>query len=169
MSIRVNTLPWVLFLALSLLGCSTAPKLPVVPDNSHAGAGRKALINYALTLRGTPYRWGKESPNEGFDCSGFVQHVYRKYGLRLPRTARQMATHLAEIDRRTRQPGDLVFFNTTGEPYSHVGIYLGDDAFIHSSSVKGQVIVSAMTGNYWLERFLGFRRPGIWELGTQRR
>ncbi|MGI9213194.1 MAG: C40 family peptidase [Methylococcaceae bacterium] len=126
--------------------------------------GRKAVVNYAMTLRGTPYRWGKESPNEGFDCSGFVQHVFSRYGLRLPRTARQMANHLLQIDQGIRQPGDLVFFNTTGEPYSHVGIYIGNDAFVHSSSVRGQVIVSALNGQYWLERLLGFRRPGFREM-----
>jgi cell wall-associated NlpC family hydrolase len=63
--------------------------------------------------------------------------------------------------QRTRQPGDLVFFNTTGEPFSHVGIYVGNGAFVHSSSVRGQVIVSALNGHYWLEHFLGFRRPAF--------
>ncbi len=171
MPVKIKPSYLVLFLILSLAGCSSTQKLPiVVPDQtSLAKAKRKAVVNYALTLQGFPYRWGKESPNEGFDCSGFVQHVYAQYGLRLPRTARQMASHLAEIDKRTRQPGDLVFFNTTGEPYSHVGIYIGDNAFVHSSSMKGQVIVSAITGNYWLERLLGFRRPGFWETSAQRR
>lgn len=169
MSVRVNPLSLVLFLALLLTGCSSTTKLPVIPDQSSlVNAKRKAVVNYALTLRGTPYRWGKESPREGFDCSGFVQHVYSQYGLRLPRTARQMAGHLMQIDGRTRQPGDLVFFNTTGEPYSHVGIYIGGDAFVHSSSMKGQVIVSAITGNYWLERLLGFRRPNVWEISAHR-
>ncbi len=172
MSIRVKSLLLVLFLALVLAGCSSTPKIAPPIANSpplSQGAGRKALVNYALTLRGSPYRWGKESPQEGFDCSGFVQHVYSRYGLHLPRTARQMASHLAAIDHHTRQPGDLVFFNTTGEPYSHVGIYIGDNAFVHSSSAKGEVIISAITGNYWLERLLGFRRPGVWEGNPVRR
>ncbi len=152
-----------MLLAVLLGGCAGhQTKIQPVPQSyDPVSSGRRAVVHYALGLRGTPYRWGKESPSEGFDCSGFVQHVFSRHGVRLPRTARQMADHLRKVDQRTRQPGDLVFFNTTGEPFSHVGIYIGNDAFVHSSSVRGKVIVSALNGNYWLEHFLGFRRPGF--------
>jgi len=117
------------------------------------------VARYALSLQGAPYRYGAESPREGFDCSGFVKYVYEKYGVRLPRTAYQMAAATPRVDSRNRQPGDLVFFNTTGQPFSHVGIYIGNNTFVHSSSVKGKVIVSSLERPYWLERFLGVRRP----------
>lgn len=117
------------------------------------------VVSYALGLRGTAYSWGGESPYDGFDCSGFVQHVYGRYGIHLPRTAREMAESLPPISSANPQPGDLVFFNTTGAPYSHVGIYIGQDAFIHSSSVKGEVIISSLLKPYWWEHFLGIRRP----------
>jgi cell wall-associated NlpC family hydrolase len=142
-----------------LAGCATAPK-PAAPRRDYFNA-RNPVVNYALSLRGKPYRWGKESPRDGFDCSGFVKHVYERHGIRLPRTAHQMANALPPLDSRARQPGDLVFFNTTGEPFSHVGIYIGNDAFVHSSSVRGQIIVSVLTGPYWWEHFLGIRRPGF--------
>ncbi|MBM3204103.1 NlpC/P60 family protein [Candidatus Woesearchaeota archaeon] len=163
MPIRINPSS-VMLLSILLGGCASHPgRISQLPTQSRdpVSSSRQAVVRYALALKGTPYRWGKESPTEGFDCSGFVQHVFSRHGTRLPRTARQMANHLHPIDQHTRQPGDLVFFNTTGEPFSHVGIYVGNGAFVHSSSVRGQVIVSALNGHYWLEHFLGFRRPAF--------
>jgi cell wall-associated NlpC family hydrolase len=137
-----------------LAGCASTPK----PGKNPRAYGNP-VVSYALSLQGRPYRWGKESPAEGFDCSGFVKHVFGRHGIRLPRTARQMATVLPSVDSRSRRPGDLVFFNTTGEPYSHVGIYIGNNAFVHSSSARGGVIVSSLDREYWWEHFLGVRRP----------
>jgi cell wall-associated NlpC family hydrolase len=139
-----------------LAGCAGTPK--------RAPKGRaqaSPVVRYALSLQGVPYRWGKESPDEGFDCSGFVKHVYGRHGIRLPRTAYGMAVVLPPVDSRYRRPGDLVFFNTTGEPYSHVGIYIGNNAFVHSSSARGEVIVSSLDKPYWWEHFLGVRRPSL--------
>ena len=139
-----------------MAGCASTPK----PRPARPLAG-SPLVDYALSLRGTPYVWGGESMSEGgFDCSGFVQHVYSRYGVRLPRTARDMAQALPPLDGRYRRPGDLVFFNTTGAPYSHVGIYIGNNAFVHSSSSTGGVTVSSLGKPYWWEHFLGIRRPG---------
>ncbi|MGZ8219559.1 C40 family peptidase [Methylomagnum sp.] len=138
-------------------GCASRPKPPPVKRTQMA-----PVVNYALSLRGTPYVWGGESFEEGgFDCSGFVQHVYKRHGIRLPRTARQMADALPALADQYRQPGDLVFFNTTGEPYSHVGIYIGHDDFVHSSSAKHGVIVSNLNTPYWVDHFLGTRRPSL--------
>jgi cell wall-associated NlpC family hydrolase len=137
-------------------GCASTPKQ--VPTHTQQ-AWKNPVVSYALGLKGTPYSWGGESRYEGFDCSGFVQHVYGRHGVRLPRTARQMAAALPPIPNPNRQPGDLVFFNTTGAPYSHVGIYIGHDDFVHSSSAKGKVIVSSLVKPYWKRHFLGIRRP----------
>lgn len=140
-------------------GCASRPKPPPV---KRAHSQMAPLVSYALSLRGTPYVWGGESFEEGgFDCSGFVQHVYKRHGIRLPRTARQMADALPPLDDEYRQPGDLVFFDTTGEPYSHVGIYIGHNDFVHSSSAKHGVIVSHLNAPYWEEHFLGTRRPSL--------
>jgi cell wall-associated NlpC family hydrolase len=141
-----------------LAGCAGTPK-PKAARPRHAQVS--PVVRDALNLEGTPYLWGGNSPGEGFDCSGFVKYVYQRHGIRLPRTAHQMASALPSLDSRRRQPGDLVFFNTTGEPYSHVGIYIGNDAFIHSSSSKGQVTVSSLSLPYWWEHFLGIRRPSL--------
>jgi cell wall-associated NlpC family hydrolase len=138
-------------------GCAGKPRKPAMARRAPASP----VVSYALSLQGTPYVWGGESPEEGFDCSGFVQHVFQRHGIRLPRTARQMAGALPSLDSRSRQPGDLVFFNTTGEPYSHVGIYIGNNAFVHSSSARGGVIVSSLDKPYWWDHFLGVRRPSL--------
>ncbi|MFM8332200.1 MAG: C40 family peptidase, partial [Candidatus Methylumidiphilus sp.] len=138
-----------------LSGCATTPK----PASPPRAAG---LLEYALSLQGTPYAWGKSSPEEGFDCSGFVWHVYRhEYGVTLPRTAEQMALGLPEVDPEDRQPGDLLLFNTGGKFYSHVALYLGSDAFVHASSAKTEVIVSNLGKPYWRERLVGVRRPPL--------
>lgn len=159
--LRIGFRPAHRFLALAVVlilvaGCAGKPKKPAMARRAPASP----VVSYALSLQGTPYVWGGESPGKGFDCSGFVQHVFGRHGIRLPRTARQMANALPAQDSRGRQPGDLVFFNTTGEPYSHVGIYIGKNAFVHSSSAKGGVIVSSLDKPYWWEHFLGIRRPG---------
>ena len=152
--------PLVLLLAVVLAaGCAHKPRQAPAP---HRTSRTAPVVQYALSFQGTPYVWGAETPEEGFDCSGFVQYVYRRYGIHLPRTAYQMAMALPSVDHRARRPGDLVFFNTTGKPYSHVGIYIGRNAFVHSSSAKGGVIVSSLDKPYWVDHFLGLRRPVRW-------
>jgi cell wall-associated NlpC family hydrolase len=144
----------VMLLLALLAGCSSTPEIkPIVQS-------QEPLINYALSLQGTPYRWGKETPEEGFDCSGFVRHVYGKHGIRLPRTAYAMATALPSVSKYDLRAGDLVFFNTRGKTYSHVGIFLHDDKFIHAPSSRvGRVLVSSLDSNYWHKHYVGARRP----------
>jgi len=141
---------------LALGGCATTPEQPA-PDGAPSAA---RAVGYALSLQGVPYRAGKENPQEGFDCSGFVRHVFSRQGILLPRRVRDMATQLPPVDKDQRQPGDLVFFNTSGAPYSHVGIYVGDNHFVHAPSPQtGRVMVSALDLAYWWQRFMGVRRP----------
>jgi len=142
---------------LLLAGCASTPDRPAV---SPSGEGQR-VVSYAMTLQGIPYRPGKASPAEGFDCSGFVKHVYGRHGVYLPRTAREMANQLPRVDKDERKPGDLVFFNT-GAPNSHVGIYVGSNRFIHAPSQHtGHVLVSDLMGPYWWPRFTGVRRPDV--------
>jgi hypothetical protein len=114
----------------------------------------------ALSLVGTPYRYGGNDPERGLDCSGFVKHVYQETaGVRLPRNARDMSARGEQIDKTDLKPGDLVFFNTRKQPFSHVGIYKGDGEFIHASSRREKsVTVSRIDSSYWATRFDGARR-----------
>ncbi|MFZ0105352.1 MAG: NlpC/P60 family protein [Thiobacillus sp.] len=115
---------------------------------------------YAVSLVGTPYRLGGSDPQQGLDCSGFVNHVFRQTaGLQLPRESRAISEVGLELDPAELQPGDLVFFNTLDRPFSHVGIYLGDKRFVHAASSRsGGVMLSSLSESYWSLRFEGARR-----------
>lgn len=115
---------------------------------------------YAISLIGTPYKYGGKSPDTGMDCSGFVGHVFKQTtGTQLPASAQQISQRGQPLQSTELQPGDLVFFNTLNRAFSHVGIYLGENRFVHStSSATGTVMVSNMGDNYWSKRFDGARR-----------
>ena len=136
-------------------GCASVPEIkPAAPQ------GQSPVIKYALSLQGIPYRWGKDSPAEGFDCSGFVKHVYQKQGIALPRTVKDMALSLPQIPKYAVHSGDLVFFNTNGKSFSHVGIYVNNDKFVHAPSQRtGRVLVSSLKNHYWHKHYIGARRP----------
>jgi cell wall-associated NlpC family hydrolase len=108
---------------------------------------------------GVPYRRGGNSAETGFDCSGFVKAMFEQtVGHILPRRADEQAAATQKIDRSELQPGDLVFFNTLRRTFSHVGIYIGDNKFIHSPRPGAQVRVEDMGLSYWKTRFDGARR-----------
>ena len=107
-----------------------------------------------------PYHYGKDSPEEGFDCSGFVKHVYEKQGITLPRTVKDVALSLPQIPKNAVHSGDLVFLNTNGNSFSHVGIYVNNDQFVHAPSQHtGRVLVSSLKNRYWQQHYSGVRRP----------
>ncbi|MCD0504512.1 C40 family peptidase [Bordetella petrii] len=117
------------------------------------------LVSEALDQLGVRYRYGGSSPDTGFDCSGLVTYsAQRALGLKLPRNSSAMALMGTAIDKKQLQPGDLVFFNTLGRRYSHVGIYLGDNRFVHAPSSGGVVRIEKMTMAYWTKRYNGARR-----------
>jgi cell wall-associated NlpC family hydrolase len=117
------------------------------------------LITQAMDLLGVPYRRGGNTEASGFDCSGFVRHLYEKsVGMILPRRAEEQAHSTEVIDRSELKPGDLVFFNTMKRAFSHVGIYVGDGKFIHSPRTGKAVKVDDMRSAYWQKRFNGARR-----------
>ncbi len=117
------------------------------------------LVVNAMGFLGVPYRRGGNSAESGFDCSGFVRAMFEQtVGLVLPRRAREQAQVTQAIDRQDLQPGDLVFFNTMRANYSHVGIYVGDNKFIHSPKPGERVRVEDMRQAYWERRFNGARR-----------
>jgi cell wall-associated NlpC family hydrolase len=122
------------------------------------------LVLVAMNFLGVPYRRGGNSPEQGFDCSGFTRHIFeRSVGLVLPRRADQQANEagLQDVKKDELKPGDLVFFNTMRRAFSHVGIYVGEGKFIHSPRSGGQVRVEDMREAYWAKRFNGARRAEI--------
>jgi cell wall-associated NlpC family hydrolase len=123
-----------------------------------AGAASE-LVFGAVGLIGTPYRYGGEDPASGLDCSGLVRYVARTgLGIQLPRQAEEIGRVGVAVDRQQLQPGDFVFFDTLGRPFSHVGVYLGDGQFVHSPARRGRVRVERMSEPYWQSRFSGARR-----------
>lgn len=119
-----------------------------------------SLIDKGFGFLGIKYRLGGTGPEVGgFDCSGLVRKVFGDaLGLNLPRTAAEMARLGDKIGTRELKPGDLVFFNTMRRAFSHVGIYVGDNKFLHSPSAGGVVRLEAMDTTYWMKRFNGARR-----------
>ena len=116
------------------------------------------LVVNAMGFIGVPYRRGGNSEN-GVDCSGFVRTIYEQtVGLMLPRRANEQAAATQKIDRSELKPGDLVFFNTMRRAFSHVGIYVGDNKFIHAPKPGAKVRVEDMGISYWNNRFDGARR-----------
>ena len=118
------------------------------------------LVAYAASMQGKPYIAGGESPHQGFDCSGLVHHVFKQFNFELPRNSSAIAEQLDPIPLDNLRAADLVFFNTQGSRYSHVGIYLGDGRFVHAPSPRtGRVIISSMDNRYWNGHLSGARRP----------
>jgi len=117
------------------------------------------ILMSAMSLEGIPYKYGGSTPETGFDCSGFVGYVYNQAAsLKLPRTSRGISRVGRNIHRTELQAGDLVFFNTSKRAYSHVGIYIGNNKFIHAPRKGSSVRVENMHTSYWNNRFNGARR-----------
>lgn len=155
-----------IFISLLMSGCANqslrlpeaAPPAASVPT-IHAADKASSVALRALAHLGTPYRMGGLSPQTGFDCSGLVAYAYREgAGLALPRNTLALSQFGEPIARDQLRPGDLVFYNTQQREYSHVGIYLGEDRFIHAPSSGGEVRVDQLRSDYWKRRYSGARR-----------
>ena len=147
-----------------LLNPAAAFELPAEAIGTPAGEDGKvkSVLQKALALLGTPYRWGGTDPSKGLDCSGLVGYVFRSaLGIELPRVSRDMAKNGELVtDRAKLMAGDLVFFGLKGR-VNHVGIYLGDGQFVHAPRTGKDVTVSSLDKGYWSGRFLQARRLGV--------
>ena len=177
---------WVLAaVAAVLAGCAGKPSRPAAGGAGSATArrtppapvpatqppleldplGREAAVARAMLVVNTPYTYGGNTPEGGFDCSGLVYYVFRQQAMedgatrRLPRSTAQWAAATQPVDEAQLQRGDLVFFNTTGRAFSHMGIYVGQGQFVHAPSTGGTVRKEAVAGRYFGPRYLGARRP----------
>ena len=140
--------------ALPARAADTAPPEPA-RDGTRAGE----LVIRSLALLGVQYRFGGNSPDTGLDCSGLVRHVYQgALGLVLPRRSEDISRKGESVSLDQLRPGDLVFFNTLRRAFSHVGIYIGANRFVHAPSRGGQVRVEHIDNRYWMSRFNGARR-----------
>jgi cell wall-associated NlpC family hydrolase len=126
-----------------------------------SGVASKAgdVVVGALNMIGVRYRWGGNTPDSGLDCSGFVRYVFQDtLGMTLPRRAEEMSRVGEKVTVSDLKPGDLVFFNTMRRSFSHVGIYIGDNKFVHSPSTGSTIRVDDLDDGYWEKRFQGARR-----------
>lgn len=162
---------WTLLLCAALAGCAGAPRSPVAvapadnvrsegangqPGRAPAAAVRGDITLFALSLLDTPYARGGRGPATGFDCSGLVSHVFQQAaGLKVRGSAAQIGQMSRPIERQQLQPGDLVFFNTEGTRHSHVGVYVGDDRFVHASNPRTGVRIDRLSNRYYAQRFEG--------------
>jgi cell wall-associated NlpC family hydrolase len=145
--------------ALLVSACSTTTTMTGVgsqpPQESAQVTGKRDDITFfALGMIDTGYRFGGKNPEAGFDCSGMVSYVFREAAnIRVSGSAADIAKRGKEISKEALQPGDLVFFNTLGRPFSHVGIYIGDGRFVHAPSTNGKVRIDQLANKYWTKKF----------------
>jgi len=150
-------LSFVACLALWLAACGSPASRPVATI-AHAprpvSAQGAEVVMYAMSLIDTGYRFGGKNPDAGLDCSGMVSYIYgQAAGLRVGGSAADIARQARPIGRDELRPGDLVFFNTLNRPFSHVGIYIGDDRFVHAPSSNGRVRIDQLASGYFAQRY----------------
>lgn len=149
---------------VSLAQCAFADEPSVQGSENESAAldyrdGIQQIVDRAQDLIGIRYRRSGDKPQTGFDCSGFVGYVFREgVGLILPRASREISKTGMPVSKDELKAGDLVFFNTMRHAFSHVGIYLGDDLFVHSPRTGERVRIDRLQERYWAKRYNGARR-----------
>ena len=147
--------------SLLLAACGSTPPMPpdrplpaTHPDRPAGNPKAHEVVIFALGLIDTGYRFGGKNPDAGFDCSGMVSYIYgRAAGIKVNGSAADIARRGRPIERASLRPGDLVFFNTRQASFSHVGIYIGDERFVHAPSSNGRVRIDQLGARYYAQRF----------------
>ena len=153
--LKIRPLLLILAASLAVTACSSTAKY----RTHHSSKDKYIVVKTAKNMLGVKYRYGGSSPRQGFDCSGLVQYSYKAAGIHVPRTTRQLYKSVRLISRRYLKAGDLVFYKTSvSRAVSHVGIYLGNNKFIHAPSSGKRVKISSMLEQYWRKRFTGAGR-----------
>lgn len=141
---------------LSLLAACAPFRHGLPGEGATADPGR-AVLEAAETRIGAPYRYGGSGP-EAFDCSGLVAYAHQQAGIAVPRTAAEQFSKATPVKRRELRPGDLVFFRLSGRDVGHVGIYAGDDRFVHAPQSGGHVRLASLEDEWYRQRFVGAGR-----------
>ena len=150
---------------LALAGCASAP-VPAPDAAQTANIPSRLTLDqsndvtlYAISLVGTPYRWGGNTPDSGFDCSGLIGHVYKSQaGVLAPRTVAALTGWGQTVPAAFLRTGDLVVFMQKGVA-NHAGIYVGEGRFVHAPSTGGEVRLDALNSVYWGKQPVSYRRP----------
>lgn len=137
-------------------GCAWGPQQPADALPAPPSPAATQAVNLATGLIGAPYRWGGATP-DGFDCSGLVYYTFGKAGLTVPRTSQAQYQTARPVPIDQAEPGDLVFFGRRGR-ISHVGIYLGDERFVHAPETGRAVTIAHLSDGYYRARFAGAGR-----------
>jgi len=138
-----------------LVGCASKPRQPAVSVDH---VKRQDIVMQAVAMLDRGYTYGGKKLHTGFDCSGLVSFVYQESaGIALKGSAAHMASASRPVEAQEANPGDLVFFNTLGSAFSHVGIYIGDGKFVHAANERTGVKTERLTHAYWAKRFEGYR------------
>ena len=146
-------------LVILLTACGSVPPAPERPAEAplkrpdFSEKGNEVTL-FALGLIDTGYRFGGKNPEAGLDCSGMVSYIFSKAaGMKLSGNAAEIARKGRPVERKSLRPGDLVFFNTRNAPFSHVGVYIGDDRFVHAPASNGRVRIDQMNARYYSQRY----------------
>ena len=151
--IKLSTLLICSILFANLLGCSSPGRYPTKPVNRY-GATSEQVINIAKSMLGVHYHYGGNTPKMGFDCSGLVYFSYLQVGITLPRTSGGQYKASKPISKKSIRRGDLLFFRINRRQISHVGIYLGNNRFVHAPSSGKKVSIGELDSPYWRKRFV---------------
>lgn len=125
-------------------------------SSNRLNPAREAILKAAYHSLGITYRWGGNTPKEGFDCSGLTKFTHKNVQLSIPRTALEQSQASRTISRKQLKPGDMIFFRTSGKKVNHVGIYVGDGKFIHAASGGGKVTLDDLRRAYWQQRLVKY-------------
>src|SRR5258708_27152699 len=142
------------------VGSATAQTVHYTTPGHRGVRSPNDILFRAIGLVGTPYHWGGNTPQSGFDCSGLIVYVFNEVaGVALPRVVQDIyAVDLAEVRRDRLQGGDLVFFRPLGTGVSHIGIYVGQDRFVHAPNEGGTVRLDLLTNPYWDKHYFSAKR-----------